>query len=828
MSEIKSGSLQQQNTSGQFTTNLPIDGMTCASCVRHVEKAISKLPDIDEVSVNLATNMATVKSHQKPDIAAIKNAVEKAGYNIDEKTLDFDIEGMTCASCVRHVEKAFKNTAGVRDASVNLATNRAHIIYIGDDNAITSMEKAVEKAGYKATPISDKTPPIDRQEVESKSLWRSFIIAIALTLPVFIVEMGGHMVPPFHHWLLMTFGEMPIRLFQFLLTTLVVFGPGLRFFKAGIPALLRGVPNMNSLVAVGSFTAWGYSTLATFAGQILPDGANHVYFEAAAVIVTLILLGRWLEAGARGRTSQAIRALAGLKPKTARIDVDGTPKDIALEDVAIGDHVIIRPGEKLPVDGVIIAGSSHIDESMMTGEPIAVAKNIGDQVFGSTVNGQGTLTYRAEKVGADMLISQIQKMVEDAQSSKLPIQAMVDKVTAIFVPAVFAAAFCTFLIWLYIGGTSHLSQAIVAAVSVLIIACPCAMGLATPTSIMVGTGRGARLGVLFRKGDALQSLNETKLVAFDKTGTLTLGKPELIYFETAEPFNQNEILAMVASIEAKSEHPLGKAIIDAAQQKKLSLLKVDEFASKAGYGLSGTVEGKNIAIGNAHYMETLAVDIEAFSQLSQSYGKEGMTPFYAAIDGKIAAIFGVADPIKPRAIETINALNRINIDVAMITGDNRLTAQAIGQKLNIKHIEAEVLPEGKLDAVKHLQEKAKKVAFVGDGINDAPALATADTGIAIGTGTDVAIESADVVLMSGDPAGVINAIALSRATIKNIKENLFWAFIYNIALIPIAAGILYPIWGILLSPMLAAGAMALSSIFVLTNALRLKSFKPVI
>lgn len=806
---------------------LDVNGMTCASCVRHVEKAIGTVPGVVGVAVNLATNQADISYEANLDLPRILAAVDKAGYKVGEDNIDLDIDGMTCASCVRHVEKALKGVSGVEEASINLATNRAHVRYISGVATVSMMEKAVAKAGYSAKPVK-KGETINRQALEAQKLSRSFVIALVLTLPVFVVEMGGHMVPQFHHWLHTTFGEMPVRVFQFILTSLVLFGPGYRFFKSGVPALLRGAPDMNSLVCVGAFAAWAYSTFATFAGSILPAGTNHVYFEAAAVIVTLILLGRWLESGARGRTSAAIRVLAGLKPKTARISRNGVIQDIALDDVVVGDLVVIRPGEKLPVDGEVIEGSSHIDEAMMTGEPIPVAKNGGDKVYGGTVNGTGTLTYRAEKVGADTLLAQIERMVEDAQSAKLPIQAMVDKVTAWFVPAVFAAAIFTFIIWMATGGVGALPQALVAAVAVLIIACPCAMGLATPTSIMVATGRAARLGILFRRGDALQTLRDAKLVAFDKTGTLTLGKPQLIKFETATGFDKQKILVSVAAVESRSEHPIGTALVDAAKLQNLVLPQVTDFAARPGYGVSGKIDNLEICVGADRYMQAISADITEFSAAAEQFGHDGMTPFYAAVDGKATAIFAVADPLKPRAQETIQALARLNIATAMITGDNRRTADAIAGKLGIREVEAEVLPEGKLDAVRHLQGNGRKIAFVGDGINDAPALAAADTGIAIGTGTDVAIESADVVLMSGDPAGVINAIALSRATIRNIKENLFWAFAYNIALIPIAAGVLYPIWGIQLSPMLSAAAMALSSIFVLANALRLKRFKAVL
>lgn len=806
---------------------LNIEGMTCASCVRHVEKALQSVTGVSRAVVNLATEKADVVTTGKPAIADLVKAVDKAGYKVGSDSVDLDIGGMSCASCVRRVEKALSSVEGVKTANVNMATNRAHVEMLRGLTTIVQLQNAVEKAGYSAAPVNREKNDNHRAN-ETDKLARSLIIALILTIPVFVIEMGGHIIPSFHHWIMVTIGEFPSRLIQFILTTLVLFGPGWRFFKSGIPSLFRAAPDMNSLVAVGAFAAWAYSSVATFAGKLLPDGTDNVYFEAAVVIVTLILLGRYLEAGARGRTGEAIKALANLKPKIAHVSRDNIEKDITINDVVIGDVVIVRPGEKIPVDGRVTNGSSNVDESMMTGEPLPVTKKSGDTVFGGTVNGNGTLTFVAEKVGEDTLIAQIQKMVEDAQSAKLPIQTLVDKVTSWFVPAVFAAAILTFVLWLLIGPAPVLSHALVAGVSVLIIACPCAMGLATPTSIMVGTGRAARLGVLFRRGDALQTLRDAKIIAFDKTGTLTVGKPVLQKLVTAQGFEEKTILAQIAAVEVRSEHPIGDALRDAANKANAKLDNVTNFNSKPGFGVYGEVKNHQITIGADRYMKEIGVDISVFNDATQQFGKEGLTPFYAAVDNHIAAILAVEDPIKPRSTETIKVLNNMGIETALITGDNRNTAQAIGKQIGISEIIAEVLPAEKVDAVTKLTKAHGKIAFVGDGINDAPALAAADTGIAIGTGTDVAIESADVVLMSGDPSGVVNAVAISKATIRNIKQNLFWAFGYNVALIPVAAGIFYPWWGVQLSPMLSAAAMALSSIFVLSNALRLKRFKPVL
>lgn len=747
-------------------------------------------------------------------------------HNVSSRhKVTFDIEGMTCASCVRRVEKALKNVPGVEEATVNFATNRAHVRFRKNNVSSNMLEAAVAEAGYKAKSAADNGHDMSQHGDETKGLLYSLLFAILLTLPVFMLEMGGHLFPAFRDWVEQTMGYGMNRIVQFVLTSCVLFGPGFRFFQKGVPALLHGRPDMNSLVAVGAFAAWVYSTVATFAGSILPEGANHIYFEAAAVIVTLILLGRYLESRARGHAGEAIRALAGLRPQNTRIQRGKKIKDILLEDVEVGDHIVVRPGEKLPVDGEVTDGASHVDESMMTGEPIPVMKTVGAKVFAGTVNGNGTLVFRAEKVGADTLVAQIQRMVEEAQNTKLPIQSMVDRVMAWFVPAVFGFSVFTFILWLMFARQPALPQALVAAVAVLIIACPCAMGLATPMSIMVGTGRAARLGVLFRRGDALQTLREAEVIAFDKTGTLTLGKPQLVQFEVADGFKRKDVLAKVAAVESRSEHPIGMALDSIAQIEGLKLPKISDFEAHAGLGVSGKISGKRVAIGSEHYMNRLKVDIAPFTSAAKAYGKKGMTTVYAAIGGRPAAVLAVADPVKLHSNYAVETLNKMGLDTVMVTGDSRVTAQAVGKEIGITQIEAEVLPAGKVDVVRHLQKNGRRVAFVGDGINDAPALSAADTGIAIGTGTDVAIESADVILISGDPAAIANAVGISHATIRNIKQNLFWAFAYNIALIPVAAGILYPRWGIQLSPVLAAGAMALSSIFVVVNALRLRRFK---
>ena len=809
---------------------IPVEGMSCASCVSSIEKAVAKVPGVEKVLVNLATERADVTFKAAPDMPAVIDAIRKAGYDVPSGSADLAIEGMTCASCVSKVEKALNAVPGVTRASVNLATERAHVELAGQV-PLSDLIKAVKTAGYEARSLDEvrsdakQETQSDKRDAEALELKKNVILAAVLTLPVFILEMGSHIVPAMHMFVMNTIGMQNSWYFQFVLTTLVLFGPGMRFFKKGIPALLRGTPDMNSLVVVGTAAAWGFSVVATFWSDILPEGTVNVYFEAAAVIVTLILIGRYLEARAKGRTSAAISRLVGLQAKSARVVRDGETVDVPLDDVLVGDIVQVRPGEKVPVDGEVIEGASYVDESMITGEPVPVAKEEGAEVVGGTINKTGAFTFRATKVGRDMVISQIVRMVEDAQADKLPIQAKVDKVTGWFVPAVLAAAALTFVVWLVIGGTGMMGFALVNAIAVVIIACPCAMGLATPTSIMVGTGRAAEFGVLFRRGDALQTLRDASVIAVDKTGTLTQGKPALAHFAVVDGVDKDEALALVAAVEARSEHPIADAIVTAAKEKGLKLADVSAFESVPGFGLKASVAGHEVVIGADRYMAKLGFDVAVFADDASRLGDEGQTPLYAAIDGKLAAIITVADPMKETTPAAIAAMHEQGLKVAMITGDNRRTAQAIAKRLGIDEVVAEVLPDGKVEALKRLSADGKRIAFVGDGINDAPALAAADVGIAIGTGTDIAIESADVVLMSGDLRGVVNAIAISKATIRNISENLFWAFAYNVALIPVAAGILYPFTGTLLSPVLAAGAMALSSIFVLSNALRLKGFK---
>ena len=809
-------------------SSLQIKGMSCASCVSRIETALKKVDGVTQASVNLATERAEITSNTPIDREALIKAVEHAGYEVADAATELSIDGMTCASCVSRVEKALKAVPGVKEANVNLATERATIT--GTAN-VAALIAAIDKAGYDAkeiqTAIPDQTEHLEKKDQERAELKRDLILATIFALPVFILEMGSHLIPGMHHLIAQTIGIQNSWYLQFILTTLVLVIPGRRFYIHGLPALLRLAPDMNSLVAVGTLAAYLFSIVATFIPSILPAGTVNVYYEAAAVIVALILLGRFLEAKAKGRTSEAIQRLVSLQAKVAHVSRNNQIVDIPIDQVVVGDFIIVKPGERVPVDGKVIEGKSFVDESMITGEPIPVEKKIDSEVVGGTINQNGTLSFKAVAVGGETMLAQIIRLVEQAQGSKMPIQAVVDKITLWFVPAVMAAAVLTFLIWLIFGPSPALTFALVNAVAVLIIACPCAMGLATPTSIMVGTGRGAELGVLFRKGEALQLLKDAKVVAVDKTGTLTEGHPVLTDFEVTEFFQRDHVLSMVAAVESRSEHPIAKAIVDAAIKENLTLPKVNQFDSVTGMGVYAAIdENGDIHIGADRYMLQLNIDISPFASAAQRLGDEGKSPLYVAINGKLAGIIAVADPIKSTTPSAIKALHQLGLKVAMVTGDNARTAQAIARQLGIDEVIAEVLPEGKVKAVQSLKAKYGNITFVGDGINDAPALAEADVGLAIGTGTDVAIESADVVLMSGNLQGVANAIALSKATISNIHQNLFWAFAYNTMLIPVAAGLLYPAYGILLSPIFAAGAMALSSVFVLANALRLRRFQP--
>jgi Cu+-exporting ATPase len=802
------------------TLRFAVDNLSCAGCAGRAERALSAAPGVSEASVNIANRMAQVTGDASPD--TLRAALKAAGYPARETTHRLSIDGMTCASCTGRVERALSAVPGVLSASVNLATQTASIRVLEGSVMPDTLAGIVTETGYPAKPVDDETPTEQHSEIEP--LRRDTLIAAALTLPVFLTEMGGHLYPPLHHAIMGSIGMQTFWVLQFLLVTLVLVWPGRRFFRIGLPLLAKGSPDMNSLVALGTLAAWSYSTIATFAPSLLPDGTRAVYFEAAGVIVTLILAGRWMEARAKGRTGAAIRHLIGLRPDTVLLSRDGDFVEVPLAEVAVSDVIMARPGGRIAVDGVVIEGTSYVDESMITGEPVPVAKASDDAVTGGTINGRKPLTYRATAVGSNTVLARIIDMVQTAQGAKLPIQALADKVVRIFVPVVLGIAALTVLTWLIIGPQPALGYALVAGVAVLIIACPCAMGLATPTSIMVGTGRAAELGVLFRKGDALQRLDDAKVVAFDKTGTLTEGRPSLVDQFTVPGTDASEMLRLTAAVEQGSDHPVARAILSATHG---DLPNVTDSETVPGYGLIATLDGQSLMVGSEDHLIRNEIDTAPLQDAIMQFADKGYSLVCLARDGQAVAVFAVADQIKPSAKPAIDALHATGLKVAMISGDNPAAANAIARQLGIDHVTAGVRPDGKVDAIKALRNRFGTVAFVGDGINDAPALAEADIGLAIGTGTDVAIEAADIVLSSGRVSGVVNAVDVSKHTMRNIRQNLFWAFAYNTALIPVAAGVLYPAFGILLSPMLGAGAMALSSVFVLTNALRLRSIAPV-
>jgi len=804
---------------------IDLTGLNCGACVARAERALTTVPGIREASVNLAAATADIRLARDTDPEAALEALSRAGYPAATRTTGLRIEGMHCGSCVGRVERALAALPGVREASVNLANETARVAHVPGLAPVEALVQAIETAGYRARAETGGAAPADRS-AQTQTLRRDVMIAAALTLPVVVLAMGRHILPGFGALIDASLGRTGDHLLQLILTTAVLAGPGRRFFVQGLPGLLRGAPDMNALVALGTAAAWAYSTVVVMAPALLPEGARHVYFEAAAVIATLILVGRLMEARAKGRTGAAIGRLLSLAPPRARVLREGAPVEIATDEIAVGDILRIRPGESVPVDGVVVEGRSRVDESMLTGEPAPVPKAEGDDLTGGTVNTSGGLDMRATRVGADTALSRIARMVQEAQGAKLPVQALVDRVAGVFVPVVIGIAALTVALWLALGPEPALSHALVAGVSVLIIACPCAMGLATPTSIMVGTGRAAELGVLFRKGEALQRLEGIRVVAFDKTGTLTEGRPALTDLTPAEGQDPDAALRLVTAVEARSEHPTAAAILDAAEARGLSGAEAEDFEAIAGEGVRGRVEGHGVAAGNARLMRRAGIDTSALDGAAEEIAARGRSPVFVAIDGRIAAVIGVADPVRPGARAAVTALAARGLAVAMITGDREATARAIAAELGIAHVVADVPPEGKVEALETLRARHGALAFVGDGINDAPALAAADAGIAIGTGTDIAIEAGEVVLMRGDPAGVVTALDLSRRVMANIRQNLVWAFGYNAALIPVAAGLLYPFGGPLLSPMLAAGAMSLSSVLVLGNALRLTRAGP--
>jgi len=739
-------------------------------------------------------------------------------------TLVMSVSNMSCASCAGRVDKALWQLPGVLAVDVNLATETVQVTYTPGLASRADFIAASTAAGYAAQEHSEDShgQVQARKQQLAEAYGRRSRLAVFLAAPVIILGMGGHVLPGFERLIADVIGQKANWIIQCIFATAVLFGPGLDFYRRGFPALWRGAPDMNSLVALGTGAAYAFSLIATFLPQVLPEGVSGVYYEPASLIVVLILFGRDLENRAKGRTGKAIQSLLGLRVKTAQVRRAGEFVECPIEEIVVGDVLSLRPGERVAVDGVVHEGSSYIDESMITGEPRPVEKSTGAALTAGTVNGMGHVIYEARRVGHDTTLSQIIQLVEQAQGAKLPIKALVDRLTLWFVPMVLTLAFVTVTVWMIWGPAPALPYALVAGVCVLIIACPCAMGLATPTSIMVGTGRAAEMGVLFRKGDALQLLADVDVIAFDKTGTLTRGQPVLTDLDVADGLGRRAALQVMASVEQGSDHPIARAIVMAAAEEGLDLLPIQDGQTYAGLGLSAHVAGEEVILGTERFMRERGIDVKGYHGSAEALASQGKSVIFAARAGQVIALAGVSDALKPSTQGAIAQLKAAGITVVMLTGDRRDAALQIAADLGIDQVHAELLPADKSRVLAELKTKARQLAFVGDGINDAPALAAADIGIALGTGTDVAVESADIVLMSGDLLGVVNAIEMSRLTLRNIKQNLFWAFGYNVALIPVAAGALYPAFGMLLSPILAAAAMALSSIFVLANALRLR------
>jgi Cu+-exporting ATPase len=804
-----------------------VAGMSCASCVARVERAIARQPGVESATVNLAAQTAVVR-FERAEIPQLIEAVRGAGYEPVVETATIAVRGMTCAACVARVERAVRVLPGVLQATVNLGTESATVEFLPDSVNRERLVQAIREAGYEA----DAGPAApdegqQRQEQELALLRRDLMIAAALTLPLVLISMTPMLLPAVAGWMHRLLPGAAWHWLELLLATPVLLWAGRRFLVHGWSELRHLAPGMNSLVMIGASAAWLYSLLVLVAPGLFPAGTANLYFEAAAVIVTLILLGRYLEALAKGRTSEAIRRLVRLQPKEARILRGDTEVAIPVQAVVPGDTVVLRPGERLPVDGIVLEGQSYVDESMISGEPVPVAKHPDSEVIGGTVNQTGAFRYRATRVGGDTLLAQIIRLVEEAQAGKPPIQRMADQIAAVFVPLVLLVALVTFVLWLSLGPPPALRFAFVAAVSVLLIACPCAMGLATPTAIMVATGRGAAMGILFRRGPALEALARVDTLVLDKTGTITLGRPTLTEIRTFD-LAEDEALALIAAVERKSEHPIAGAIVQAAETRGLTIPQAEGAEAVPGQGIQARVQGRAVAVGSDRFMAWLGIDLADTQDRIAELAAAGATPVLAAAQGRLIALLAVSDPPKASSRAAIAALHGLGLKTIMLTGDNRRTAEAVAAAVGIERVIAQVLPDAKAAEVKRLQQTGAKVAFVGDGINDAPALAQADVGIAIGTGTDIAVEAGDLILMSGELTACANAIALARRTLKTIRLNFFWAYAYNVALIPLAAGLLYPLTGWLLNPMLAAAAMSVSSLFVVTNSLRLRHLRPMI
>jgi Cu+-exporting ATPase len=810
--------------------SIPITGMTCTTCALTVEKGLAETPGVEKASVNFASEKASVEyDPSKTNLTKLAHAVSELGYGVATKKSIYPVGGMTCASCVAHVEEALRDVPGVTSVAVNLGSEKATVEYI-EGTTYADMKKAVEDAGYElGKEIEGLEDVSETSQREVRKVRNRFIFAAILTIPIVVM-----MLTPM-------FTGMNYLLWA--LATPVQFWAGWRFYKGALGALKHRTTDMNTLIAVGSSAAYIYSVIATvFPNVFTSNGIKaNVYFDTSAAIITLILLGRYLEARAKGQTSEAIKKLIGLQPKTAVVFRGGEEKQIPIEEVVVGDLVQVKPGERVPVDGIVREGYSSLDESMITGESIPVEKKSGDEVIGATINKNGSFKFEATKIGKDTTLARIVRLVEEAQGSKAPVQKLADVIASYFVPIVIGIAVVTFLVWFFAGPSPHLTYAFLNFVAVLVIACPCALGLATPTAIIVGTGKGAEQGILIRSADSLERAHKINVVLLDKTGTLTMGKPEITDIIAVDGYTKDEILRLAASAEKNSEHSLAEAIVKTASEKKLAFSPPSEFNAMPGLGIEAVVDGKKILLGNLKLIQEHKLILNELEFKANELVSAGKTVMFLSVDGQGAGLIALADTIKPEAQKVVHQLHKMGIEVAMVTGDNRRTAEAIARQAGIDRVFAEVLPEHKADEVKKLQSEGKIVAMVGDGINDAPALAQADVGIAIGTGTDVAMETGDITLIRGELSGIVTAISLSKRTMRTIRQNLFWAFAYNVILIPVAAGVLYFAFrngtvpsGLkfalgdrgFLNPILAAAAMALSSITVVTNSLRLRSFKP--
>jgi Cu+-exporting ATPase len=846
MADLKTATAEQDTTA---RISIPVTGMTCAACATRVQRKLERAPGVRAATVNFGTERATVEYAPDADAGTLVAAVRAAGYDARTETVVLDIAGLEWAASADPVERELSRVPGVVAASANLSTRQARVEVLADTVTPEALANAVERAGYRLAEAIEIADPVERERVartrEYHSLLGRFAVAavgavltMLLSMPLMMRESAAGGAQLLNR-LLMPAGDVFMRAFPALMhtdpgllrwvllaiTTPVLFWSGRHFFRGAYSGLLHGTTDMNTLIAVGTGSAYAYSVVATvWPGLFTRAGLGaDVYYEAVTAIIALILLGKVLEARAKGRTSQAIRSLMGLQPRTARVLRAGVEQDVAVTELQAGDEIVVRPGERVPADGVVIHGRSRIDESMLTGEPMPVEKQIGDEVVGGTVNGSGALHFRAERVGRDTALAQIVRLVEDAQGNRAPIQRLADRIAAVFVPIVLVIAAAAFIGWYLFGPEPSFLYALISFVTVLIIACPCAMGLATPTAVMVGTGAGAERGVLFRGGDRLEAARDIGVVVLDKTGTVTEGKPRVTGI-IGRGDREEELLALAASLERESEHPLGAAILQEARARGLSIASASDFRVLSGRGVSGTVSGRRLLLGNRALMVEGGLDAQPFDEQAASAAAQARTPVYLAVDDQVVALLLIEDPVKATSAAAISALRDHGLEVYLLTGDDERTARAVARQVGIDNVIAQVLPAEKAQVIRRLQTvTGRRVAMVGDGINDAPALAQADVGIAIGTGTDVALEASDITLVGGDLQGVVTAMRVSRATMRVIRQNLFWAFFYNVLGIPIAAGLLYPFFGVLLSPVVASAAMAFSSVSVVANSLRLRA-----